>query len=82
MDFFDFFKDFFDFAHALLKPQNLKGAVAGLSANQIIAFDNLLQGKTTAKDKKSLEVLAKLFLVTKQDKAFKEIESAKAIFSF
>ena len=74
------FKDFFDFATALLKPQNLKGAVAGLSANQIIAFDNLLQGKTTAKDKKSLEVLAKLFLVTKQDKAFKEIESAKTIF--
>ncbi len=74
------FKDFFDFASALLKPQNLKGAVAGLSANQIIAFDNLIQGKISTKDKKSLEVLAKLFLVTKSEKTFKEIESAKSIF--
>jgi len=74
------FKDFFDFASALLKPQNMKGAVAGLSAQQIIAFNNLLNGKTTAKDKASLDVLAKLFLVQKQDKKYLALESARTIF--
>jgi len=74
------FKDFFDFASALLKPQNMKGAVAGLTANQIIAFNNLLQGKTNTKDKASLEVLAKLFLVHKTDKKYLPLESAKSIF--
>jgi len=74
------FKDFFDFASALIKPQNMKGAVAGLTANQIIAFNNLLDGKTTAKDKASLEVLAKLFLVHKTDKKYFPLESAKTIF--
>ncbi|MFM8926746.1 MAG: helicase-associated domain-containing protein [Rhodoluna sp.] len=74
------FKDFFDFASALVKPQNLKGAVAGLTRNQIIAFQNLLNGKPTAKDKTSLEVLAKLFLVHKTDHGYVPLESVKEIF--
>lgn len=75
------FKDFFDFASALLKPQNMKGAVAGLTANQIIAFHNLLTEKSTSKDKASLEVLAKLFLVHKHDKKYIPLDSAKTIFN-
>ncbi|NBT46461.1 MAG: hypothetical protein EBT07_01395 [Actinobacteria bacterium] len=74
------FKDFFDFASALLKPQNMKGAVAGLTANQIIAFSNLLADSSTTKDKASLEVLAKLFLVQKTGKKYFPLESAKNIF--
>lgn len=70
------FKDFFDFASALLKPQNMKGAVAGLTAKQIIAFNNLLQEIDDPKDKPSLEVLAKLFLVQKVNKHYRPLESA------
>ena len=74
------FKDFFDFASALVKPQNLKGAVAGLTRNQIIAFHNLIIGNSSAKDKASLEVLAKLFLVHKTEKGYAPLETAEIIF--
>lgn len=74
------FKDFFDFAAALVKPQNMKGAVAGLTSNQIIAFHNLLNNKTTKADQASLEVLAKLFLVNKEDKKYLPLETAKLTF--
>lgn len=74
------FKDFFDFASALAKPQNLKGAIAGLTRNQIIAFDNLLEGKTKATDKAQLEVLAKLFLVQKTEKGYMPYLSAAETF--
>lgn len=78
------FKDFFDFAQALVKPQNIKGAVAGLTRNQINAFNNLLNDKSTKEDQASLEVLAKLFLVEKRVEGtkttFVPLESAKTIF--
>jgi len=78
------FKDFFDFAQALVKPQNVKGAVAGLTSNQIAAFNNLLTGKSTKADLESLEVLAKLFLVEKKidgaKTTFLPLETAKTIF--
>ena len=32
------FKDFFDFSTALLKPQNVSGAIAGLTRKQIIDY--------------------------------------------
>ena len=74
------FKDFFDFAEALVKPQNLKGAVAGLTAAQIIALNNLLEGKTKAADKSQLEVLTKLYLVQKTAKGYKPYPSATETF--
>ena len=75
------FKDFFDFAQALVKPQNMKGAVAGLTSKQITAFSNLLAKKNSKKDADSLEVLAKLFLVEKKpDGSFTPLESSRAIF--
>ncbi|NDC47935.1 MAG: hypothetical protein EBZ61_02435 [Micrococcales bacterium] len=74
------FKDFFDFATALAKPQNVKGAVAGLTRKQIIAFNNLLNGNTSVQDQASLDVLVKLFLVQKTDKGYLPFESASAIF--
>lgn len=74
------FKDFFDFAAALVKPQNLKGAVAGLTSAQIIALNNLLEGQTKAADKTQLEVLTKLFLVQKTAKGYKPYPSATEIF--
>jgi len=74
------FKDFFDFASALVKPQNLKGAVAGLTRNQIIAFNNLLEGKTKTSDKAQLEVLAKLFLVQEINKEYEAFISAAETF--
>lgn len=60
------FSDFFDLASALLKPQSINGAIAGLTRSQIVAFRNLLEKKTTNKDKPYLEVLATLFLVQKR----------------
>ena len=60
------FNDFFDFATALLKPQNETGAIAGLTRKQIIAFNNLIENQTTKEDAQSLEVLATLFLVEKK----------------
>lgn len=60
------FADFFDLASAIIKPQSINGAIAGLTRSQITAFRNLLQGKSTAKDKPYLEVLATLFLVQKK----------------
>ncbi|MEY3406644.1 MAG: hypothetical protein RLZZ556_716, partial [Actinomycetota bacterium] len=74
------FKDFFDFAAALVKPQNLKGAVAGLTAAQIIALNNLLEGKTKTADKSQLEVLTKLYLVQKTAKGYKPYPSATETF--
>jgi hypothetical protein len=60
------FSDFFDLASALLKPQSINGAIAGLTRSQIVAFRNLLEKKTTNKDKPYHEVLATLFLVQKR----------------
>ncbi|MEY4418266.1 MAG: hypothetical protein RIQ88_704 [Actinomycetota bacterium] len=74
------FKDFFDFATALLKPQNLKGAVAGLTSKQILAFSNLIDGSSEATDQASLEVLAKLYLVQKKNSDYIPLESASTIF--
>jgi hypothetical protein len=75
------FKDFFDFAQALVKPQNMKGAVAGLTSKQIKAFENLLNNKSNKQDAASLEVLAKLFLVEKKpDGKFVPLDTAKTIF--
>lgn len=74
------FKDFFDFATALVKPQNLKGAVAGLTRNQILVFNNLLEGKSRPSDKAQLEVLAKLFLVQKTEKGYAPLASATELF--
>ncbi len=59
------FADFFDLASALIKAQSINGAIAGLTRLQIIAFRNLLERKTTAKDKPHLAALATLFLVQK-----------------
>lgn len=78
------FKDFFDFSTALLKPQNVSGAIAGLTRKQIIAFNNLLQNSSTKADASSLEVLATLFLVEKKTTngkvTFLPLESAVATF--
>jgi len=60
------FNDFFDFSTALLKPQNVSGAIAGLTRKQIIAFNNLLENNNVKEDSQSLEVLATLFLVEKK----------------
>lgn len=65
------FADFFDLASALLKPQSVSGAIAGLTRGQITAFSNLLIEKSTATDKPYLDVLVKLFLV------YKKVESGK-----
>ena len=78
------FKDFFDFSTALLKPQNVSGAIAGLTRKQIIAFNNLLENSSTKADAQSLEVLATLFLVEKKTingkVVFLPLESAVATF--
>ena len=74
------FKDFFDFAESLVKPQNLKGAIAGLTNQQIIAFNNLLEGNSKPSDKRALEVLAKLFLVQKTAKGYQPYQSAADCF--
>jgi hypothetical protein len=58
--------DFFDLASALIKPQSIQGAIAGLTRSQIATFRNLLEKKSTSKDKPYLEVLATLFLVQKK----------------
>lgn len=58
--------DFFDLASALIKPQSIQGAIAGLTRSQIATFRNLLKEKSTSKDKPYLEVLATLFLVQKR----------------
>jgi len=58
--------DFFDLASALIKPQSIQGAIAGLTRSQIATFRNLLENKSTSKDKPYLEVLTTLFLVQKK----------------
>jgi len=65
------FADFFDLASALLKPQSVSGAIAGLTRGQIAAFTNLLNNQSKAADKPYLEVLGKLFLV------YKSVEDGK-----
>ena len=60
------FGDFFDLATALLKPQSINGAIAGLTISQITAFQNLINKQTKAKDKPFLDVLCTLFLVQKK----------------
>ena len=71
--------DFFDLATALIKPQNVSGAITGLTKKQIIAFSDLLDGKVS--DSSSLESLAKLFLVLKsEDGKYKPLEAATVAF--
>ena len=78
------FNDFFDFAAALVKPQNVTGAIAGLTRNQIIAFNNLLTNSSTKADAPSLEILTTLFLVEKTVASGKTkytpLESAQTVF--
>jgi hypothetical protein len=57
------FNDFYDFASALIKPQNIVGAISGLTRNQLIAFSKMQDNDFTDSDE--LESLAKLFLVLK-----------------
>lgn len=69
------FNDFFDLATALIKPQNVAGAVSGLTRRNILAFNDLLEGKK--KDTQSLDSLVKLFLVLKSvDGSYKPLEAA------
>jgi hypothetical protein len=71
--------DYFDLATALIKPQNVSGAVTGLSKRQIIAFSNLLEDNVS--DASELESLVKLFLVLKsEDGNYKPLEAAAAAF--
>ena len=73
------FNDFFDLATALIKPQNVAGAVSGLTRRQIFAFNDLLEGKK--RDTQGLESLVKLFLVLKADDgSYKPLESAVVAF--
>ena len=75
------FNDFFDFAAALLKPQNLSGAVSALTKNQILALNNLINNQSTKADAKSLSSLATMFLVLKtEDGTYKPLESAVTAF--
>ena len=59
------FADFFDLATALLKPQSISGAIAGLTRSQIIAMQNLMLQSTKKEDLPQLEVLKELFLIRK-----------------
>ena len=71
--------DFFDLATALIKPQNVAGAVSGLTKRQILAFSDLLEGKQ--RDSQGLESLVKLFLVLKSDDgSYKPLEAAVAAY--
>lgn len=73
------FNDFFDLATALIKPQNVAGAVTGLTRAQIFAFSDLLEGKVS--DPTDTESLVKLFLVLKsEDGSYKPLEAAVTSF--
>ncbi len=84
------FNDFYDFATALIKPQNVTGAVSAMTKSQLLAFSNLLSNSSTKADLKSLDSIATLFLVLKQDDgsyspldnavtAFKQLVSPKLL---
>ncbi|MEY3934023.1 MAG: hypothetical protein RLZZ606_622 [Actinomycetota bacterium] len=71
--------DFFDLATALIKPQNVAGAITGLTKRQIVAFSNLLNQDSSDVD--GLESLARLFLVLKtSDGTYKPLEAATTAF--
>ena len=71
--------DFFDLATALIKPQNVTGAVSGATRRQLLAFSDLLEGKRS--DAQGLESLVKLFLVLKSDDGtHKPLEAAVAAY--
>jgi hypothetical protein len=75
------FSDFYDFATALLKPQNTTGAISALSRKQIIAFQNLVTASSTEADLTSLESLAASFLVLKLETGFyRPVDSAVTVF--
>ena len=75
------FSDFFDFASALIKPQNISGAVSALTRKQIIAFSNLLSKSTAKADLASLDAMANMFLVLKlDDGSYKPVEAAVTAF--
>jgi hypothetical protein len=62
------FSDFFDFASALIKPQNIASAISGLTRQQILTLGELISGNSEVKDTKSLESLVALFLVSGAEK--------------
>ena len=73
------FNDFFDLAAALIKLQNVAGAVTGLTRAQILAFSDLLEGKVS--DRTATESLVKLCLVLKsEDGSYKPLEAAVTSF--
>ena len=75
------FNDFFDFASALIKPQNISGALSGLTRKQILAFSNLITNNSTKADTPSLESLTTLFLVLKtEDGKYQPLEAAVSAF--
>lgn len=75
------FSDFYDFATALIKPQNIGGAVSALTRKQIIAFSNLISNRVTKADQANLISMANMFLVLKlDDGTYKPIDSAVTSF--
>jgi hypothetical protein len=75
------FGDFYDFASALIKPQNISAAISTLSRKQILAFANLISNNSSKADSVHLESLAGLFLILKvEDGTFKPIDSAVTAF--
>ena len=75
------FNDFYDFATALIKPQNISGAVSALTRKQLLVLSNLLTNSSTKADLESLEAIATLFLVLKQDDGtYKPLEAAVTAF--
>ena len=75
------FSDFYDFATALIKPLNVSGAVSALTRKQILAFSNLLSNNSTKADLESLDAIATLYLILKQDNgSYKPIEAAVTAF--
>jgi hypothetical protein len=76
------FADFFDLATALLKPQSISGAIAGLTRSQIIAMQNLMLQSTKKEDLPQLEVLKELFLIHKVSNKNEYIPFASAAEAF
>ncbi len=73
------FNDFFDLASALIKPQNVAGALTGLTKAQIFAFSDLLEGEVS--NRSATDSLVKLFLVLKaEDGSYKPLEAAVTAF--
>lgn len=73
------FNDFYDFASALIKPQNIVGAISGLTRKQLNAFSKMLNNDFS--DSNELESLVKLFLVLKTGAGkYRPLEAAVTAF--